>query len=182
MDNKEIEVKEFSLQGLTFPDAATQLATGFTVGNIKTIYDHLMLGMTVKDCANLSHLPVQRLNTWWKSNYCGFGEMVEHAFAINKRHYIAKIYDAKDSNDIKASTWMLERKHKEEYTKETIINVNHHVVSTFGDIMYGAGKEFIKDQDVLERFMQYVGERLDQASSSIQDASIEAVPLLTKDT
>lgn len=163
-------------KGLSFPEAAEQLVTGFTVDNIKVVRDNLFVGMTLKDCAALIHIPHRRLNKWWRDNYHGFGELVDEAEALNKQHYLGDVFDAKDSTKLKAAQWVLERKHKDEYTKETIININHQVVDTVGVIAYETLAEFITDPEILELAKDKLISRLQRAKPVVTDIALTTTP------
>jgi len=136
-------------KGVFFPSVQEQLLTGFTPASVKNIYDNIKIGMLLPDCAKLLRLPPERLKKWYTSNYCNFQVIIDEALATNKRIHVGRISLANNALHIKASTWLLERKHKEEYSKEITINVNHNVVMQAVTVFTDVLTKYILDPDIL---------------------------------
>ena len=145
---------------ISFPSQKEQNETGFTPTLIKGIYDNLTAGMTLTDCAKLFRIPPFKVNKWYKNNYCGFQGLVDQAQVQDKQRYVFNLANAKDPLKVKASMWMLERKHKEEYSKETIHTVKNVLVDQTAEVFFEAVQLYIKDPDIVSQIIRYTADRL----------------------
>ena len=157
-----------------FPNEAEQAQSGFTSEIIKEIYISLKMGMTLADCANLIQFPVNRLDTWYRENYYGFAVMVNLCIVSNKKLHVGRLTTSTDALKVKTAQWFLERKHKDEYTKETIINVNHVMIDNVANTVAETLIKFIQDPQQLKLAMQELKTNLGQLQPQINDTMLTA--------
>lgn len=160
---------------IQFPDETQQAVTGYTPDNVNTIAKQLHLGMTIEDCAHLLKLPKARLNQWYRDDFHGFRGLVDRAVTLNKQVHVSRLFAARDNNELSASKWWLERKHKEEFTKETVVKFHHATVDTLAKVVFESAMNYIKDPDQLKLFVQDLQLKLQQVKPQIEDAKFEVL-------
>ncbi len=84
---------------------------------VLAILDNLKLGLELDDCAALVNVPYDEVKKWDKENTGNFGNLVKKAKAEFKRLHVMKV--TRGQSDWKPSAFMLERKFRREYGKES---------------------------------------------------------------
>ena len=158
MSETRIEIK--------YPSEEEQATTGFMQLTVEEILNNIKVGMTLHDCACLVGLKPSIVKGWYNRNYCGFAEVVDTAMALNKRLHIGRIHQAKDRTQVNASTWWLERKHKDEFSKEVTVIVNHVLIDNVSSILKDLLIKYIKEPETLKLAAQEFRERIGQVKQS----------------
>lgn len=143
---------------LTYPSEAEQTATGFMPQIVEALLSNLSVGMTLADVSNLVLFPPSIVERWYKTNYCNFRHAADNARAKNKRHHITQV--TKAGKNWGASAWWLERKYKEEYSKEMTITVNHIIVDNVARAVSEAISEVITDPSIIEQLRLVLRQKL----------------------
>ena len=161
----QISIEDFAEpQELFFPSESEQFLTGFMPDIIQEILDNLKAGMTLDDSAKLLNLPVHVVRKWYKENKGNFAYAVDHAQTKNKKHYVDRL----NKGDRQAA-WVLERKWKEEYSKEVTITINHRLIDNVAQKTVQVLIKYIKDPNLLRE----AGEELRQTLNAI---NVNALP------
>ena len=143
---------------LVYPSDAEQTATGFMPPIVETILQNLSIGMTLADAANLIMFPPSHVARWYANNYGNFKHAADNAKAKNKRHHIAQV--TKAGKNWGASAWVLERRFKEEYSKEMTITVNHIIVDNVARAVAESISEVITDPSLVEQLKMVIRQKL----------------------
>jgi hypothetical protein len=94
----------------------------FTPELVDSILADIQIGLTLSDTANRHRIRPSLLKSWYKTNHNDFAVAVDKAKAENKHKHLKRVHDG--DHKWKSSSWYLERKFKDEYSKEII---NRHV-------------------------------------------------------
>ena len=132
-----------------YPEEDEQASTGFTPTTVDEILLNTKIGLTLSDCAYLVGLQPPVVEKWYRDNYCNFREAVNSERVVNKKLHIGRIQTASDALKVKASSWYLERKFKEEFSKEVTVVVNHMLIDNVSHILKGLLIKYIKDPEML---------------------------------
>lgn len=169
-----VDTIEPTVYDIIYPTENEQALTGFTKYVVEEIQSKIKIGMNLNDCAKLLRLPTHRVTNWYNTNYCNFRIIIDEAMATNKLIHVSRVTNAKDNLHVKASSWMLERRYKEEYTKETIINVNHHMIDSIAKIAADTLIRYVPDPDQLQLALLFLQNGLSQLSPQVADQRIES--------
>jgi hypothetical protein len=149
---------------LYYPESSEQALQGFTPEIIKDIMLHVQLGANLTDVANIVRLPPQRVQHWYKTNYCNFAYEVDYHRADNKRRLLKTLMQdnpKKVSSTIsKAAQFLLERKYRDEYGKEIKVEVNHTMIDNITRVVFDAAVRYIKDPETLKLFITDISEQV----------------------
>lgn len=150
------EIIPFQPSEIVYPSERDQTLTGFIPAIVNDILTNLQAGMELTDCANLLKMPIAHLRGWYNNNYCNFRYAADYNKSKNKKHHMIKVQrlDKKegvkaDPEDFKTSSWFLERKYKDEFSKEVTVNVNHRVIISVIKINAAILIKYIPDPDKL---------------------------------
>lgn len=143
---------------LFFPGKAEQARTLFSKLVVDDIINNIYIGLTLEDAAHLVNIPTKAVNKWYNENFCNFKYAVDNVNAKNKKIHVSRVL--KGSKEWRPSSWWLERKHKQEFSKEITITVNHVIIDQVSKIMADAVLEFVKDPEELMRAKKYVNQKL----------------------
>ena len=155
-----------------YPSEDEQIATGFTPAIVTEILDNLKVGVSLVDGAYLVGLLPKVVNRWYSENKGGFADAVNTAIAMNKRHHIGRVTKAEDSLKVKASSWFLERKYKNEFSKEVTVVVNPAILSHVKHIVRDVLIKFIKDPEILRLSAEEFEERMSEVKMNDLPARI----------
>lgn len=83
---------------------------------VESMMNDLHLGLTLSDAASRHRIPVDIVMLWYSDNFNDFRELVNKATVECKRMHLGRLV-SKDASmvSVKASTFMLERKFKDEF-------------------------------------------------------------------
>ena len=143
---------------LVFPDKGEQARNSFTPEVVGDLLKSIQLGLTLADASGLVKLKPSMVQGWYNRNYCNFKFAVDEVRAKNKRLHIARVQGGQKA--WQSSAWWLERKHKQEFSKEITVTVNHVLIDNVSKVMADALFEFIKDVEQLQRAKEFVYSKL----------------------
>ncbi len=134
---------------ILYPEDEEQASTGFTPSVVSEIIENTKIGLNLHDCAYLVGLLPEVVSDWYRRNYCNFREVINAAKVINKKLHLGRVQNAKDALKVKSSTWYLERRFKEEFSKEVTVVVNHVLVDNVSSILKSLLIKYVKDPEML---------------------------------
>lgn len=139
---------------LYYPPTEEQAQSGFVPALVDEMLKHVVLGANLTDIANIVKLPPARIHHWYKINYCNFAYAVDYHMADFKRRLLAVMMKADAPVKIKAATFFLERKYREEYGKEIKIEHNHIMLDNIMNKVFDVALRHIHDPQVLKVFIE----------------------------
>lgn len=146
---------------IVYPDEEEQATTGFIPEVVEEILENARLGLKLEDCAYLVGLKPDVVNRWYSTDYGNFAEAINEQRAVNKKLHVSRVQAAKNNLRVKASSWYLERKYKEEFSKEVTVVVNHVLLDNVSNVLKGLLIKYIKDPEMLrlaaEEFQAKIG-------------------------
>lgn len=154
-------------QELFYPSQEEQMLTGFMPIIVDEILKGIQSGLTLIDTAKLLKMPARVVNNWYNKNKGNFKYAVDEALARNKRHHVVKVQKGD-----KASAWWLERKHKDEFSKEVNITINHRLIDSVAQRTAQVLIRFIKDPDDLRRAAEALQKELNSINVNALPAEI----------
>lgn len=110
-----------------YPIPDENKVTLFTENAITHILYDIQLGLTLDDAAKRVGIKPTTVKSWYDSNYGNFYNAVEKAKVDNKALHLGRMVKADNMIHIKASAWLLERKHRAEYGKEVNMNLTPNI-------------------------------------------------------
>ena len=143
-----------------YPDSSEQLRTSFTPEIIMNIINNTQLGLSLKDCAAMVNLPYTQVKIWYDTDKGGFGLAIDNAAAKNKRMHIGRVQKGEDKTKVSASQWWLERKNKEEFSKEVKVIVNHVIKDNMERVVIDVLTTHIKEPERLKAAAEDLRDRL----------------------
>jgi hypothetical protein len=168
---KEEELPPLDIN-IEYPEEAEQAEQNFHPKIVQEILDNIRVGLSLPDCAYLVGLVPARVERWYRDNYCNFADSVNTNIALNKRLHIGRIQNAKHALKVKASSWFLERKYKEEFSKEVTVVVNHVLIDNVSRILKGLLIKYIKDPELLRLAAEEFQQKMSQVNLSDMPARI----------
>lgn len=152
-----IEMPEESYE-ITFPSLQEQRATGFMPQIVNDILAKVSNGLKLSDAASMIGFSPKVVSSWNRSNYCNFKYALEKAQVMHKAFHLTKINKA--DRFWNASAWLLERKYKDEYSKEITITVNHIIVTNVARAVAETLEEVVIDPEILARAKEILRAKL----------------------
>lgn len=145
----EVPTTDVEAVVLTFPELHEQAKTFYSPEIVNSVVRNTQLGHTLKDCAALVNIDASILRRWYRDNYFGFATAIDNVNAKNKRLHMSRIQSKTAKKEhVNASQWWLERKNKDEFSKEISIVMNHQVKDGSMEITRSIILKYIKDPDM----------------------------------
>ncbi len=152
-------------QELFYPDETEQMLTGFMPVIVEDILKNVQAGLTLRDAAKILKLPPRNVTQWYSTNKGNFKYAVDNASIRNKRLHVVKVQKGN-----KSSAWWLERVHKDEFSKEVTITINHRLIDNVAQRTAAVLIKYIKDPEALRQ----AGEELQKELNSINMNALPA--------
>lgn len=168
-EKKELEIKLPAL-----PPLEEQNSDGYMPEILEAIYKSIVFGLTLADAAKLLRLNPKKLLNWYNNNYYEFQTFIDEALTINKQIHVRRVTVATEGIQVKSSQWWLERRYKEEFTKETVITVNHIVIDNIAQVVAATLIKFIPDPELLKAAAEELYENLKR----VKDPGLDQTKIL----
>ena len=124
---KTHKVKEISSDvrsDVSYPVKRKPRHSAFLPAVVDGILKDIRLGLSLSDSAKRHRLNPDVVRHWYDDNFGNFKEAVEREKSQHKYFHVARVTKADDPNGWRASSWLLERRYKEEYGKEPVNVIN----------------------------------------------------------